>query len=456
MSEISFFTPIYYGNNAKSAEEKAIEIIDGYFHFTGKKAVVLKATKENGQEFVQLEKTKFTAKNLLKALGIALSIFTVIIPLFMLISKAVLRSSHSYKLIEPKKEKNRDVPEFQMHEITEATDSIVQKILKKENGEQNQFAKAQVEIPPEMRSIARVEDPEKIEKKLETQFKFAQEQAQKEPDKAFQYEVAPHNFEGKAHIEKISKYEVGVCHYIGRRDTMEDEHLATSFDLNIGGKIYPIQLFGIFDGHGGDKAAIFVKENLERKLKDTLSEFCKDGLTDKNIFNALKITFTRLKNDFNEDSSGTTATVVMILEGRLWTANVGDSRTILDNGIQLSEDAKPSDPRYQKRIQRRNGKVIMNRVNGILAVAGAIGDKNVGAVSARPKITVYPLSKIPMETQLILTCDGIYDVSSTRQVAKAAKDHRKQPADQLAKNIVYSAFRAYSKDNLSALVVKLT
>lgn len=35
-------------------------------------------------------------------------------------------------------------------------------------------------------------------------------------------------------------------------------------------------------------------------------------------------------------------TVAMILDGKLWTANVGDSKTILDIGIQLSEGDNPS------------------------------------------------------------------------------------------------------------------
>ena len=44
----------------------------------------------------------------------------------------------------------------------------------------------------------------------------------------------------------------------------------------------------------------------------------------------------------------------MILDGNLWTANVGDSRTVLDNdgiAVQLTEDAKPEEPRYTKRLK---------------------------------------------------------------------------------------------------------
>lgn len=300
-----------------------------------------------------------------------------------------------------------------------------------------------------------IQETEWIEKKLQTQYARAQNQAALESDKEFQYLSAPESFKGQAHTEEVSGYEVGVCHFIGRRPTMEDEHLATAFDLNIQGEIYPVQLFGIFDGHGGSAASIYVKQNLEKELHETLLEFCERELNNKNIWNALKITFAKLNTKFLESQSGTTATVAMILDGNLWTANVGDSRTILDNGIQLSEDAKPSDPYYKKGIENRGGKVYFNRINGMLAVARAVGDHNVGAVNPRPKITVYPLSMIPERSHLILTCDGIYDVSSTRQIAKAVQSNKEQSPEELAKNIVYSAFQARSGDNLSALVVKL-
>jgi serine/threonine protein phosphatase PrpC len=296
---------------------------------------------------------------------------------------------------------------------------------------------------------------ELISNKLRKEFKHAQDQTAKEPDKAFQYLSAPANFQGYTQSERIAEHEVGVCHFIGRRLTMEDEYLTTSFNLMVGGRAYLIQLFGIFDGHRGGEASRYVKENLKRQLYETLNEFCAKGLTDEAIWNALKLTFVKLNQEFKGPCSGTTVTVAIILDGKLWTANIGDSRTILDNGIQLSEDAKPADPRYQKGIEKRGGHVFYGRVNNSLAVARALGDHDISAISARPKITVYPLSTILKGSHLILACDGIYDVSSTRQIANAVQTHKDESADELAKNIVYSAYQAGSKDNLSALVVKL-
>ena len=104
MSEINFFTPIYYGAHANSTKEKALQNIDNYFYICGKKAVVIPGRTDDGKEKVMLQSTKFSIGAMLKTIGIALSIFTVIIPFIMLISKAALRSSHSYKIMDPKKE----------------------------------------------------------------------------------------------------------------------------------------------------------------------------------------------------------------------------------------------------------------------------------------------------------------------------------------------------------------
>lgn len=80
MSTISFFTPIYYGSRAKTADEKAIENIDNYFHICGKKAVVIQNRTDNEKETVMLSETKFSVLTLLKTVSIVLSYFTVIIP----------------------------------------------------------------------------------------------------------------------------------------------------------------------------------------------------------------------------------------------------------------------------------------------------------------------------------------------------------------------------------------
>lgn len=324
-------------------------------------------------------------------------------------------------------------------------------------------AKPRKILPPKKR-LNRIRQGEKlIADKLQKQLNCAQAQAAREPNKAFKYLSAPENFEPNAFNRMIDDIEAGVCYYIGRRDSMEDEDLITSFELIVNNSTYPVQLFGVFDGHGGNWASCYVKKYLKHRLQEVFEKSCTNEFTDEAIWNTLKATFINLYSLASKEElpeGGTTATVAMILDKKLWVANVGDSRTILDNGCQLSEDAKPENPRYKRGIESRGGKVLTTkrrqaRVEGKLSVARAIGDYHLKGINPRPKITMRPLSEIPERSHLILACDGIYDVSSTRQVATAVKAHKDCSAAELAKNIVYSAYRAGSKDNLTALVVKL-
>lgn len=301
---------------------------------------------------------------------------------------------------------------------------------------------------------------EEIQRKLEKEWTLAQEQMNQEVDGAFHYTKGQ---VGHAKTEHIGDVEVGVCHFIGRRSEMEDEHLATEFHVFINGQVYSGKLFGVFDGHGGNAASQFLKNQLKAKLEEKIEQFNPLGLSDEGIWNALKLTFVDLNREFDQ-TSGSTATIVMIFDGKLWTGNVGDSRTILQNGeeiLQLSQDANPEDPRFAKGIQNRGGQVTidsfgLHRVNGSLAVARSLGDHTIGqGISARPKITCMPLNHVQPNSRLVLCCDGIYDVASTRQIGNAVRNHNGIACEKMAQNIVFSAFRALSYDNLSAMVVNL-
>lgn len=309
-------------------------------------------------------------------------------------------------------------------------------------------------LTPETRENRVRVGAERIERKLQREWTFAQAQMAGEMDGPFRY------MEGNlGHIEQeqVGGLDVGICHFIGRRLEMEDEHIAEEFHVMIGGRIYSGKLFGIFDGHGGTEAASFLKNRLKAKLQEKLEIFNRGGLSDEGIWNALKMSFVELGREFNHHS-GSTATVAMLFEGNIWTANLGDSRTILQSGeeiLQLSQDANPDDERYARGIENRGGEVVdvrgVHRVNGMIAVARSLGDRICdGAISARPKITK---TAIRPNSRLILACDGVYDVASTRQVGAAAR-HNVSCA-KLAQNIVASAYNAGSRDNLSAMVINL-
>ncbi len=302
-----------------------------------------------------------------------------------------------------------------------------------------------------------------IQKKLAKELGKAQEQMRLQIVGPFENQNVPNPADLNQLHQVVGRYPVGICQTQGRRFFMEDEHLANSLLL----RGIEIPIFGIFDGHGGKSAATFVMSSLKDALKKNLEKFNPNGFTDEGIWNALKMTFVDLNHDYDGDA-GTTATVSIILNGKLWTANVGDSRAILvRNGetTQLTEDAKPDDNRYKKGIMDRGGYVTLldtYRVNGNLAVARSVGDHKLnGAVSARPKITAIPVADIPPGSFLCIGCDGLFDVASSRQVGRYLWRNREDqggiPANPnyLADILVDNAYKGGSMDNISAMVVRL-
>ncbi len=262
------------------------------------------------------------------------------------------------------------------------------------------------------------------------------------------------------HIRELplADLQVAIAHFQGHRPTMEDDCLLGFFNLPINGRIIRDgKLFGVFDGHGGDAAARFMRAHLMDELMFQLQAFNPVVLSDEGIWNALKMTFVRLSERFDEDPSGTTATVALMLDGKLWVANVGDARTLVVDAAghveQLSADAKPTDQRFERGVANRGGYVLFGRVNAVLGVARAIGDHEIAGVSARPKIVVTP---IPSGAQIFLGCDGNFDVASTAQIGEALHAHRALPTGQLINNVVFSAFNAGSTDNISGMLIRMS
>ena len=83
--------------------------------------------------------------------------------------------------------------------------------------------------------------------------------------------------------------------------------------------------------------------------------------------------------DLMHDLAGTTAIAILIKSGKMYCANVGDSRAVISyagHAVPISRDHKPNDADEQRRILAGGGWVEFNRVNGNLALSRAFGDFN--------------------------------------------------------------------------------
>ncbi|MDP1880989.1 MAG: DUF648 domain-containing protein, partial [Parachlamydiaceae bacterium] len=120
-NSIGFFTAVKYGEN-KTFSQFALEKVDNYFYLGGKKAHIIQGKKNKEYENVLLDETN---TSLLSRIGKVLSYFTVILPLAMLITKAVLRSKHSFRLIDLEKKLAKGI------NISEETASKIRDLMSK-------------------------------------------------------------------------------------------------------------------------------------------------------------------------------------------------------------------------------------------------------------------------------------------------------------------------------------
>lgn len=217
----------------------------------------------------------------------------------------------------------------------------------------------------------------------------------------------------------------------GWRRSMEDSHIT---NLNLGdGNAF----FGVFDGHGGQEVALYVKKHYCKELVKLAS------YKSKQYKIALEESFQKMdelmkteagKKELNglsanqgeQSYAGCTATTILITPSEIYCANAGDSRTVACKGgncLELSHDHKPDDPEERKRIYNANGFVEDGRVNGMLALSRALGDFEYKsnpmfkpkdqAVTAHPDIKVIPLTN---DVQyILLACDGLWDCMTSEE-----------------------------------------
>jgi len=94
----------------------------------------------------------------------------------------------------------------------------------------------------------------------------------------------------------------------------------------------------------------------------------------------------------------------------------------------------------------------MNRVNGILAVARALGDLTMkDFVSGEPYTKIIDVTD--EDTHLILACDGIWDVIEDDKSVEIVT--QAENATKAATELLKAALRAGSTDNISVMVIKL-
>ncbi|XP_046372676.1 protein phosphatase 1B-like [Haliotis cracherodii] len=271
----------------------------------------------------------------------------------------------------------------------------------------------------------------------------------------------------------------GLCSMQGWRVEMEDAHTAV-IGLPYGLKDW--SFFAVFDGHAGAKVSAFCAEQLLEHIIANEDFRGKLDVTDgtevqpslEDVKKGIKTGFLKLDEMMRtmpemvsgEDKSGSTAVCCIVSPQHIFFANCGDSRAVLCRNGKCSfatRDHKPVNPEEKERIQNAGGSVMIQRVNGSLAVSRALGDfeyKNVEGkgpceqlVSPEPEIFIEDRS--PEDQFLVLACDGIWDVMTNEELCAFVESRMKitDSLEQISNSVVDTCLYKGSRDNMSIVVV---
>ncbi|TMW66074.1 hypothetical protein Poli38472_003839 [Pythium oligandrum] len=245
--------------------------------------------------------------------------------------------------------------------------------------------------------------------------------------------------------------------------------------------------YGVFDGHGSDRASRYCGENVFPRIQ----EFW--GAT-HDVKDAIMEGILRIDSEYYEIAKrserlwisqqasraqapqgvactmhaedGCTCLVAIIREGILYVGNVGDSRAVLSTKkgqfIPMSVDHKPNRKDERQRLLAKGAHITgapaivssvwglnkvldVPRVNGQLAMSRSIGDISLKEwITAEPEIMTHKITDD--DRYLIMASDGLWDVLSSKGAAKLASKH---PDAQRAAN----ALLKEDDDEMPALVL---
>lgn len=266
--------------------------------------------------------------------------------------------------------------------------------------------------------------------------------------------------------------DAAVASICGWRKRNEDAHGVTVIDEFGGpddaaadgcGSSIQVEFFAVFDGHGGPEAALLAQGMLPQCVAALRTpivayfESCRtrgqggvraEGMAETpmtpdwmgELFMAIDAAvLARLSPDSRAGATAVIAAVCKVA-GHAVVGHVGDVRALHVPSPEHGGPASvrrvtaslhhPNDPVEAARITGDGGYVSNGRVNGKLAVARALGDREfkqggserTSAVTAWPDVAVW--SVCPGDT-VVLGCDGVFELLSEPRVAqlvRAAED----------------------------------
>lgn len=242
----------------------------------------------------------------------------------------------------------------------------------------------------------------------------------------------------------------------GKREVMEDGH-GVLLDIFADTKQ---AYFAVIDGHGGRAASDYVAENLGKNILKQLERVGKKAKRDQ-LQAVLRGGYSVTDQEFllQGVSGGACAASVLLKDGELHVANVGDCRVVLSRNAEaftLTNDHRLTREDERSRIQNSGGYIHCRngvwRVNGSLAVSRAIGDMHLKEwIISEPEIKSVPLTS---DCQfLILASDGLWDKVNEQEAVDLVLKHNNSVKS--CKKLVDISSNRGNKDDITVMVINL-
>ncbi|GMF37057.1 unnamed protein product [Phytophthora fragariaefolia] len=291
----------------------------------------------------------------------------------------------------------------------------------------------------------------------------------KEPEAEDPKQIAKHIQERKEDVEAAVKKNEGKKRSLRKRKTsVRDGKVVVSTAAVRGDRAYMEdtsyvssckRFAAVYDGHGGAAVSQYLRNQLFSMIAPELAqldqEVVAENKQEKNVMakstrrqkvaTMLQEAVRKLdqeviaKNEWK--FQGSTAVGVLLFDDVLYSLNVGDSRAVLcraGDTVELTRDHKPNDPQERARIESLGGRVQWfgyvdaqgepiepygaYRVNGNLAVARAIGDRDSRPfVTGEAEIRQYDL-EYDKDEFIVIASDGLWDVFTSSEVVEFVQD----------------------------------
>ena len=158
---------------------------------------------------------------------------------------------------------------------------------------------------------------------------------------------------------------------------------------------------------------------------------------------------------------------VLISPQHTYFINCGDSRGLLCRNRKVyffTQDHKPSNPLEKERIQNAGDSVMIQCVNGSLAVSRALGEFDYKCVHEKgpteqlvsPEPEVHDIERSEEDDQfIILACDRIWDVMGNEELCDFVRSRLEVTNDleKVCNEIVDTCLYKGSRDNMSVILI---